>query len=83
MRPGCAREPGADGARDTGALGSVVRLTRLDGQEGALGAQATGVSRERAVGADHPVARDDDRQRVEVVRAADGARGGGPADAAG
>src|SRR6478735_11656467 len=40
-------------------------------EQGALGLQAPGVARQRAVGADHAVTRVDDRDRVAAVGAAD------------
>lgn len=40
-----------------------------------LGLEPAGKACERAVGADHPVAGSDDRDRVLAVRRADGARG--------
>src|SRR3954451_19969508 len=44
-------------------------------EQGALGLQAAGIAREAAVGADHPVTRDDDRDLVAAVGAAHSPRG--------
>ena len=49
-------------------------------EQRALGVEAAGVARERAVGADHAVAGDDDRDLVAAVGAAD--RAGDAADLA-
>src|SRR2546423_6701304 len=55
----------------------------LEVQQRALAVEAAAEARERAVGADHAVARDDHRDRVAAVGEADGADGPGVAEAAG
>src|SRR5205085_5815144 len=56
----------------------------LDLQQGLLALDAAGIAGEGAVGADHPVARDDDRDRVAAVGQTHGSGGGvGAAEALG
>ena len=50
-------------------------------EEALLAPEAAGVAVERAVGVDHAVTRDDERDHVRAVGAADGARGLRHADA--
>src|SRR4051795_3982961 len=57
------------------SLSSEQRVL-LDLEQGLLALDAAGVAGQRAVGTDHAVARDDDRDRVAAVGQADGARGG-------
>src|SRR4051794_38852264 len=63
-----------------GRRGGASRHARLELEQGALHLDPARVAGERAVGADDAVARHDDRDRVQRVRAADGAARRGPAD---
>ena len=79
-RPGSAPTRSPTSSRSARASsrrpGSEQRLlagARLELEQRALRREAAGVAGQRAVGADHPVAGDDDRQRVAAGRGADGA----------
>ena len=66
------------------SAGEQPGVARLVGQQPLLGRQPAAVAGQRAVRADHPVARDDDRDRVLPVRQPDRPRRavGEPSDAA-
>ena len=55
----------------------------LEGEQAALGIEAAAVATDAAVGRDHAVAGDDDRDGVRAVGEADGAKGPGAAGGAG